>query len=220
MHPRSADSRASGKSRAPLAWLLHRRAPEGDKSVASKKVVRASGSAKATIDHDEIQEWVESHGGHPSMVKSTTRNGRGGLLRIDFPGFSGEDTLKEVSWPDFFKQFEESQLAFLYQDDSSGRPSRFNKFVARATVAEASEGRRAKPRAPRQAKQSAKTAPRAGSGRSGAKKAAKGSSTARTRKSPTSKGAKKTSARRTGQAISAPRRKSTRKTKARAGASP
>lgn len=95
----------------------------------------ATGSAKVTTDHDEIREWVESHGGHPAMVKRTARNGRGGILRIDFPGFSGEGSLEEVSWDDFFQKFEDSQLAFLYQDrTASGRASRFNKLVARESV--------------------------------------------------------------------------------------
>jgi hypothetical protein len=109
--------------------------------VAETKSVKVSGSAKATVDHDEIREWVESHGGHPAMVKRTARNGKGGILRIDFPGYSGEKSLEEVSWDDFFEKFEESQLAFLYQDQGkSGPPSRFNKLVARESVA-ASSGR-------------------------------------------------------------------------------
>jgi hypothetical protein len=99
------------------------------------QTVTVSGGAKATIDHDEIRRWVESHGGHPAMVKSTANDGRGGILRIDFPGYSGENTLEEVSWESFFEKFEESKLAFLYQDKTvSGSPSRFNKLVSRDRV--------------------------------------------------------------------------------------
>lgn len=133
--------------------------------MAAKKTSKAGGSATTTIDHDEIREWVESHGGHPAMVKSTTRNGRGGILRIDFPGFSGERTLKEVSWDEFFDKFEESQLAFMYQEQtSSGRPSRFNKLVGRASVLNGgSDGARAQPRRK-------KTTPRAAAARTATKK--------------------------------------------------
>ncbi|HET9960536.1 MAG TPA: hypothetical protein VFQ61_38965 [Polyangiaceae bacterium] len=100
---------------------------------ASKKNV--SGSARATIDHDEIREWVEAHGGHPAHVKSTARGKSSGILRIDFPGFSGEGALEPVEWEEFFEHFENSQLAFLYQDKTaSGRPSNFNKLVKRDSV--------------------------------------------------------------------------------------
>ena len=140
--------------------------------MAATKTSSVSGGAKATIDHDEIREWVESHAGRPTIVNRTTRNGRGGILRIDFPGYSGEKSLEEVSWDDFFEKFEDSQLAFLYQDQvQSGRPSRFNKLVSRDTVA-VSSGRGRMPK--RAASPPAKKATRRSSaGSSGsAKKAA------------------------------------------------
>jgi len=82
--------------------------------------------AKVTTDHDEIREWVEERGGHPAKVKGTE------LLRIDYPGFSGEDRLEEITWETFFKAFEENNLAFLYQDETKdGKQSRFSKLVDR-----------------------------------------------------------------------------------------
>jgi hypothetical protein len=92
-----------------------------------------SGSAKTTTDHEEIREWVESHGGHPATVKRTTRGKQAaGVLRIDFPGFSGEQSLEEISWDQWFKVFDERKLAFLYQ--SGQGQSRFNKLVSRQGV--------------------------------------------------------------------------------------
>ena len=82
--------------------------------------------AKVTTDHDEIREWVEERGGHPARVKGTE------VLRIDYPGFSGEERLEEINWDDFFKVFDESNLAFLYQDKTKdGKQSRFSKLVDR-----------------------------------------------------------------------------------------
>lgn len=87
-----------------------------------------SKSAERTIDHDTIRKWVEDRNGRPATVKRTGSSDAPGILRIDFPGFSGEDTLEPVEWDAFFQTFEESELAFLYQDDTT---STFCKFVRR-----------------------------------------------------------------------------------------
>ena len=59
--------------------------------------------AVATVDHEHIRQWVEEHGGHPARVKGTGDEEDPGLLRIDFPGFSGEGRLEEISWDEFFQ---------------------------------------------------------------------------------------------------------------------
>ena len=85
-----------------------------------------SSEAQTTTNRDEIRKWVEERGGNPARVKGTE------LLRVDYPGYSGEDTLEEISWDDFFETFEANNLAFLYQDKTKdGELSRFSKFVAR-----------------------------------------------------------------------------------------
>ena len=92
----------------------------------------ATHASKVTTDHDEIRRWVEKRGGRPATVKRTEKGGEPGVLRIDFPGYSGEDTLEEISWDDFFKKFEEAKLAFVYQETTAdGKPSRFSKLVRR-----------------------------------------------------------------------------------------
>lgn len=128
---------------------------------------RKSGSARTTTDHDEIRSWVEARGGQPTVVAST-RNGRGpGILRIDFPGFSGAGSLKPIDWDDFFGRFDEAGLAFLYQDQTaSGRQSRFNKFVDRENSEETASSRpSARGAASRGKKTSSRTSRRAGSAR-------------------------------------------------------
>ncbi|MBO9612891.1 MAG: hypothetical protein J7619_09365 [Dyadobacter sp.] len=97
---------------------------------AGKKA--STGSNTATRDHDTIRAWVEKRGGVPSVVKGTAKKKDGdGILRIDFPGYSGEDSLQEISWEEFFRKFDESQLEFLYQEKTAdGKESRFNKFVS------------------------------------------------------------------------------------------
>ncbi|WP_437625328.1 hypothetical protein [Sorangium sp. So ce1151] len=103
-----------------------------EKGAEAKDAGEDDHSSHMTIDHDEIREWVEARGGHPATVKRTEKNGEPGVLRIDFPGFSGEDSLEEISWDDFFAKFEESNLAFVYQQaKASGEPSYFSRLVSR-----------------------------------------------------------------------------------------
>lgn len=85
-----------------------------------------------TTDHDEIRTWVEQHDGKPASVKATGDGNDVGVLRIDFPGGAGQDTLEEISWQEWFDKFEENKLAFVYQKEkSSGEASTFFKLINR-----------------------------------------------------------------------------------------
>ncbi|WP_197679110.1 hypothetical protein [Auraticoccus monumenti] len=54
------------------------------------------------------------------------------MLRIDFPGGAGEDSLEHVDWETWFAAFEDSGLAFLYQSKKAdGSDSTFFKLVSR-----------------------------------------------------------------------------------------
>ena len=58
----------------------------------------------------QIRRWVESKGGWPAHVKGTERGNEScGLLRIDFPGYSGAETLKKMSWDDWFRWFRQEE---------------------------------------------------------------------------------------------------------------
>jgi hypothetical protein len=89
--------------------------------------------SKMTSDHETIRRWVEDRGGRPVIVKSTHRGGKEtGIIRIDFPGYSGKDTLEEISWDEFFRKFDDAHLAFVYEDETStGQKSNFNTLVRR-----------------------------------------------------------------------------------------
>ena len=88
--------------------------------------------SKTTTDHKTIQAWAEARGGKPSTVKRTEQGDEAGVLRIDFPGYSGAGSLEEISWNEFFQKFDEKHLAFLYQEHtSSGEESRFFKLIGR-----------------------------------------------------------------------------------------
>ena len=96
-----------------------------------------STEAKVTTDHEEIKQWVEEREGRPARVKGTDKADSGGLLRIDYPGFSGEDTLETITWEEFFEAFEDNKLAFLYQQETKdGKESRFSKLISRGSAEE------------------------------------------------------------------------------------
>ena len=100
-----------------------------------------AGASKTTTDHDVIRKWVEERGGKPATVKRTGDEEEPGVLRIDFPGYSGKDSLEEISWDQFFEKFDEKNLAFLYQEQTrDGEESRFFKFVSRETAEDKKAG--------------------------------------------------------------------------------
>ena len=89
-----------------------------------------SGESQRTTDHEKIRRWAEARGGKPATVSRTKDDGDPGVLRIDFEGYSGEESLEEISWDEFFEKFDEKNLEFLYQDETrDGEQSRFFKFV-------------------------------------------------------------------------------------------
>lgn len=87
--------------------------------------------AEATTDHDTIREWADSKGGKPAAVESTHKGGDVGIVRIMFPEAeqSEHEALTEISWDEFFEEFEKRKLALVYD-----KGSMFSKIVSRDTV--------------------------------------------------------------------------------------
>ena len=102
-----------------------------------------SASSRTTSDHDEIRQWAEERGGRPSCVRNTGGGGDIGILRLDFPGYSGEGSLEEISWDDWFDKFDERGLALLFQETTArGQRSNFNKLVSRETAMQSQSSHR------------------------------------------------------------------------------
>ena len=95
-------------------------------------------ASKVTFDHNEIRRWAEERGAKPACVKGTGGHGDIGMIRLDFPGYSGEESLQPISWEEWFKKFDERNLALLYQETTAdGQKSNFNKLVSRETAEQA-----------------------------------------------------------------------------------
>jgi len=88
--------------------------------------------AHPITDHDEIRQWAEDRGAKPTCVRGTGKKGDIGMIRLDFPGYSGADSLEEIEWDEWFEKFDENGLALLVQEQTaSGEQSNFNKLVSR-----------------------------------------------------------------------------------------
>ncbi|HXS28853.1 MAG TPA: hypothetical protein VN730_14410 [Steroidobacteraceae bacterium] len=87
--------------------------------------------SEVTTDHGQIRRWAEGKGGKPAAVKRTHREGDVGIVRIMFPDApqSEHDALEEISWEEFFEEFDKRKLALIYERDSM-----FSKLVSRETA--------------------------------------------------------------------------------------
>ena len=98
-------------------------------------MARSSASSRPLTDHDEIRSWAEERGATPTCVRGTGGREDVGMIRLDFPGYSGAGKLEEISWDEWFDKFDESGLALLVQDQTArGQKSNFNKLVSRETA--------------------------------------------------------------------------------------
>ncbi len=93
--------------------------------------------SETTIDHDRIRRWAESKGGKPAAVDRTHSDKDVGLIRIMFPDApnSHHENLVEISWEEFFEEFEERKLALILDEKSL-----FNKLIGRDTAEKREHG--------------------------------------------------------------------------------
>ena len=93
--------------------------------------------AEVTTDHETIRKWAERKGGKPAAVERTHTDDDVGIIRIMFPDApnSKHDALTEITWDEFFEEFEKRQLALLYEKDSL-----FSKIVGRDTAERREKG--------------------------------------------------------------------------------
>ena len=99
---------------------------------------------KTTKDHGEIRRWAEERGGRPSHSRDLGSTEDIGILRIDFPGYSGQGSLETVTWEAWFDKFDERNLALLYQDETAEGHQIVTPETAREAETGAGRGTRAR----------------------------------------------------------------------------
>lgn len=84
--------------------------------------------SETTIDHDAIRKWADSHGAKPAAVESTHSEDDVGLIRIMHPDApnSHHGNLVEITWDEFFEEFEAKGLAMILVPNSN-----FSKIIKR-----------------------------------------------------------------------------------------
>ena len=136
-----ASARASGvgeKERGQTGHGKSRPASRGNARGGS----RSNGSRTLT-EHDEIRTWAEERGAKPACVRGTGGRQDTGMIRLDFPGYSGKESLQPISWDEWFEKFDERKLSLLVQDTTAkGQKSNFNKLLSRKSAMAAGSSRR------------------------------------------------------------------------------
>lgn len=108
-----------------------RRGPESSDSLKYSQEVTSpedeperEGRSLATTHHEVIREWAEARKGVPATVEGTGHDDHLGVLRFDFG--RGGNSLRHVSWDEWFETFDSRGLNFIYQEQrSDGRQSNF-----------------------------------------------------------------------------------------------
>lgn len=93
----------------------------------------ADASNRTLTQHSEIRRWAEERNAKPACVRGTGDGDDVGMIRLDFPGYGGQESLEEISWDEWFDKFDEEDLALVVQDRTAGGDrSNFNKLTNRS----------------------------------------------------------------------------------------
>lgn len=106
-----------------------------------------TGETETTTDHDTIREWVEERGSTAAQVTEPAGDDPGSLAVI--PEGKMDDSVRAVSWEEFFEIFEDEGLSFTHQIEKDDPDEQwFCQFTERgettptnASSATESEGR-------------------------------------------------------------------------------
>lgn len=93
-------------------------------------------------DHDEIRSWAAARAGFPAVVDVSPESGTQAMLRLVFDQQAYEDEDRPerppnaggydlVEWDEWFKIFDERQLALVVAADEPGRREEFHQFIRR-----------------------------------------------------------------------------------------
>lgn len=84
------------------------------------------GRSLVTTNHEVIQRWARARKAKPATIAGTEREGRAGVLTFNFPGYKESERLRQITWDEWFRTFDERRLNLIYQEElRDGRQSNF-----------------------------------------------------------------------------------------------
>jgi hypothetical protein len=93
---------------------------------------------RTTIHHREIKKWAEKYGGKPQIIDFPNAQSDLVGIRINFPGradqvyFDESNPPRDITWREFFREFERQRLTFIYNDSEKiTSPSDYYRFAKR-----------------------------------------------------------------------------------------
>lgn len=82
-------------------------------------------NVQTTTEHALVRRLIEDREGYPAHLASSEGTGDSGLLQVGLAERDQGEDLKELSWEEFFEEFEEKDLAFAYQEGGEDDPDEF-----------------------------------------------------------------------------------------------
>jgi hypothetical protein len=93
-------------------------------------------------DHEQIRDWAAARMGSPAVVDISPASGTQPLLRLVFDQHAYQDVdqperpmnaggYELVEWDDWFKLFDEAELALVVSEDVAGQRDSFHQLIRR-----------------------------------------------------------------------------------------
>lgn len=93
-------------------------------------------------DHEAIRDWAAARAGFPAIVDTSAQSGIQPVLRIVFDEQAYEDQdqperpqnaggYELVEWDEWFKIFDEEELALVVAKDAPGQRESFHEIIRR-----------------------------------------------------------------------------------------
>ena len=71
---------------------------------------------QTTTEHALVRQLIEDRDGYPAHLAGSEGEGDQGLLQVGLAEVDQDEELKEISWEEFFEEFEGKDLAFAYRE--------------------------------------------------------------------------------------------------------
>lgn len=93
-------------------------------------------------DHEQIRDWAAARMGSPAVVDISPASGTQPMLRLVFDQHAYQDVdqaerpvnaggIELVEWDDWFKLFDEAELALVVSKDVPGQRDSFHELIRR-----------------------------------------------------------------------------------------